>query len=222
MDTPLRVSDYFDRVYLKAERFWWRGPERYSSDPNQYPTSLLTQHTLRLLADRKPGRALDLGAGEGADTIRLAKLGYEVDAVEISTVGAKKIEHFAEQADVDAKVRVIAGDIQDFTPDVQYDVVICNGVLHYVMDKKRAIDLMQEATLRSGFNVISLWSSYTPVPEYHEIVDLYADDEEGVVTSAYSKWHKELIYFERDKPELAHFDMPPHRHSHIKLIARKV
>jgi SAM-dependent methyltransferase len=220
MDRSLRVSDYFDRVYLKADRFWWQGPERYSLDPERYPTSLLTQQTLRLLAGRRPGRALDLGAGEGADAIRLAKLGYQVDAVEVSTVGAKKIEHFAEQADVDAKVRVIACDIQDFTPDRQYDVIICNGLLHYVSDKKHAIDLMQAATSPSGLNVISLWSTFTPVPENHEIVPVYADDEEGLVASAYSGWHKELLYFERGKDEGAHFDMPPHRHSHIKLIAR--
>ena len=28
-------------------------------------------------------------------------------------------------------------DIQDFMPDGSYDVIICNGVLHYVEDKQR-------------------------------------------------------------------------------------
>ena len=73
----------------------------------------------------------------------------------------------------------------------------------------------------TGINVISLWSDYTPVPECHEFVPVYSDAEDGVVTSRYKTWPKEFIYFERDKPEAAHSDLPPHRHSHIKFIARK-
>ena len=43
------------------------------------------------LRTRPAGRVLDLGAGEGIDAIRLARLGYEVDAVEGSVIGAEKI-----------------------------------------------------------------------------------------------------------------------------------
>ena len=180
---------------------------------------MLTQQTLRLLAGRNPSRALDIGAGEGTDAIRLALLGYEVDAVELSKAGAEKIERFA--AEVKAKVKVITSDIQDFMADCKYDVIVCNGVLHYVEDKHRVIDLMQNATQPGGINVISLWSDYTPVPQCHEFVPVYADKENGIVTSCYRGWRNEFIYFERDKSEIAHSDLPAHRHSHIKLIARK-
>jgi SAM-dependent methyltransferase len=219
MNERMRVSDYFDDVYMGPDRFWWREPGRYALDPGAYPSSLLTQQTLRLLSGRTPGRALDIGAGEGSDAIRLALLGYEVDAVEVSSVAAKKIECFAEEAGV--KVRVLAADVHDFTPDGSYDVIICNGVLHYVQDKRSVIELMQRATWQGGINVISLWSTYTRVPECHEFVPIYSDDEHGVVTSCYETWLKEFIYFERDKAETAHSDLPAHRHSHIKLIARK-
>ena len=219
MSERLRVSDYFDDVYQGSERYWWRGLGRYALEPDAYPASLLTQQTLRLLSDREPGRALDIGAGEGSDAIRLAKLGYDVDAVELSSVGAKKIERFAEEAGV--KVQVQVADIQDFTPDGSYDVIVCNGVLHYVQDKRSVIDLMQHATWPGGINVISLWSTFTPVPECHEFVPVYSDDEDGIVTGSYAEWHKEFIYFERGKAETAHSDLPAHRHSHIKLIARK-
>jgi SAM-dependent methyltransferase len=215
----MRVSDYFDGVYLGADRYWWREPGRYALAPDAYPLSLLTQQTLRLLAGRATGRALDIGAGEGTDAIRLAKLGYDVDAVEVSGVGAKKIEGFARDEGV--KVRVLATDIKNFTPDGSYDVVVCNGVLHYVQNKHQVIDLMQRATWSGGINVVSLWSTFTPVPECHELVPVYSDDEDGVVTSSYAGWHTEFIYFERDKAETAHSDLPAHRHSHIKLIARK-
>lgn len=219
MSNRMQIPDYFDRVYREHERYWWRSPGRHALNPDAYPYSLLTQQTLRLLSGRAPGRALDIGAGEGSDSIRLALLGYEVDAIEVSTVGAKKIECSAEATGVN--VRVIVTDVQEFTPDTSYDVVICNGVLHYIRDKTSVIALMQQTTCQGGINVVSLWSSYTPVPACHEIVPVYSDDEEGVVISCYETWLKELIYFERDKQETAHSDLPAHRHSHIKLIARK-
>lgn len=219
MNELMRVSDYFDRVYLENDRFWWREKGRYAVEPSFYPHSLLTQQTLRLVRDRPPGRALDIGAGEGTDSIRLALLGYQVDAVEVSSVGAKKIEVFAETQGV--KVQVVASDIQDFTPEQSYDVVICNGVLHYVENKNSVITLMQKVTNNGGINVVSLWSTYTPVPDCHEIVPVYCDDEDGTVVNSYVGWLNEFIYFERDKSETAHSDMPGHRHSHIKLIARK-
>jgi len=224
MNNRMAVSDYFDGVYLKQDRYWWGGQNRYALEPDAHPRSLLAQQTLRVLGGRPARggsrrRALDIGAGEGSDAIRLALLGYEVDAVEMSAVGAKKIGCFAEEAGVD--VRVIAADIREFIPDGPYDVIICNGVLHYVPDKRAVIALMQQATADGGINVVSLWSTFTPVPQCHEIVPVYADDEEGIVTSSYASWPKEFMYFERDKAEAAHSDLPAHRHSHIKLIARK-
>ena len=45
------------------------------------------------------------GAGEGADAIRLAKLGYQVDAVEVSAVACEKIERFAKSEGVKITIR---------------------------------------------------------------------------------------------------------------------
>jgi SAM-dependent methyltransferase len=219
MNDRMRVSDYFDGVYSRHDRYWWQEPGRYDLDPDAYPRSLLTQLTLRLLGRRPQGRALDLGAGEGSDAIRLALLGYDVDAVEVSAIAAKKIKAFAEEAE--AKVRVFVSDVRDFKADGLYDVVICNGVLHYVKDKAPVISLMQDATHEGGLNVISLWSTHTPVPECHEVVPVYCDDEQGVVTGSYRDWTTEFIYFERSKAETAHSDLPDHQHSHLKLIATK-
>jgi hypothetical protein len=116
---------------------------------------------------------------------------------------------------------VTVADAQNDQPEGLYDVIVCNGVLHYVKDKDLVISRMQEATCDGGINVISLWSTHTPVPECHDLVPVYSDHENGVVTGRYRDWPKEFIYFERDKPDATHSDLPPHRHSHIKFIARK-
>ena len=213
------IADFFDEQYRSEPRYWWRDKVRYASDPDLYPESLLTQMTLRVRGCKRPGRMLDIGAGEGSDSIRMALLGYSVDAVEISKVGADKIRAFAEEADVTVNVQV--ADIVTYEPNGQFDLVVCNGVLHYIDDKGPVVDLMQRATRAGGINVISLWSTHTSVPACHEIVPVYCDKEDGIVTQMYEDWPKEFIYFDRDKPENSHSGMPAHSHSHIKLIARK-
>jgi SAM-dependent methyltransferase len=217
----MRVVEYFDDVYRGSYRYWWQGEDRYSTDPDHYPRSLLTRQTLRILREHPSGRALDLGAGEGTDAIRLALLGYTVDAVEISQVAAMKISRFAAEKGVSSLVRVDVADIEGYIPSEEYDVVICNGVLHYVEDKSRVISMMQAATRSGGINVASLWSTYTGVPECHNSVPVFCDDENGIVVKLYGSWEKQLLYFERDKAEASHSDLPPHRHSHIKIIARR-
>lgn len=213
------VAANFDQLYGEDERYWWRHEDPYSTNPDDYSLSLLTQLTLRILADRPAGRALDLGAGEGADSIRLARLGYDVTAVDISTVGAGKIEKFA--ADADVKVNVEVADASSYVPGGLFDVVIANGLLHYVQNQELVIERMQQATTPGGINVISLWSTYTRVPDCHRRVPIYCDDENGVVARSYHSWITKLLFFERAKAESAHPGMPVHSHSHIKLIAQK-
>jgi SAM-dependent methyltransferase len=213
------VSSFFDQVYRQFARYWWTEPERYSTDPADHPTSLITQQLLRLLARRPPGRALDLGAGEGADAIRLALMGYDVDAVEISSVAATKMRRFADEAGV--RLRIWNTDVAGFAPTGPYDVVVCNGLLHYIADKPAVVRRMQNATIAGGLNAVSLWSTFTPVPEAHRVAPVYCEDEDGVLIRLYAGWRHELLYFERNKLEKSHRDLEPHRHSYIKLIAHK-
>jgi len=218
--SELSVSEYFNELYSAAKpRYWWRHDDPYATDPEAVRFSLLTQLTLRLIKGRVPGRALDLGAGEGADSIRLARLGYHVTAVEISDIAAKKIVKFASESGVAVDVEI--ADVTDYEPQGQFDLIICNGVLHYVANKVCVIDKMQRATSANGLNVVSLWSTYSAVPECHNRIPAFCDDEDGVVARLYRRWSTELFYFEREKPDHGHVDMPAHSHSHIKMIARR-
>ena len=213
------IATFFDGLYASSDRYWWHEDTRYATDPEAHGTSLVTQMTLRLLSGRSKGRALDLGAGEGADSIRLARLGYSVDAVEISEVGAGKIKKLAAEAGVEVNVEI--ADVGSYEPTGYFDIIMCNGVLHYIDDKASVVERMQEATRVGGINVVSLWSTFTPVPDCHNQVPVYCDGEHGIISKLYEDWNKELFYLERGKPESSHSGMPEHSHSHIKMIARK-
>jgi 2-polyprenyl-3-methyl-5-hydroxy-6-metoxy-1,4-benzoquinol methylase len=192
------AAEFFDAEYASKSRYWWSDKDPYALDADSYPTSLLTQLTLRHIEGRPPGKMLDLGAGEGADSIRLALRGYSVDAVEISKMGVRKILMFAEEAGVNINVK--QADIVNYEPEGQYDLVICNGVLQYIDDKKSVVERMQTATRSGGLHVISLWSTYTAVPECHQVVPVHCDNEDGTIKNCI-ELTKELLS-RRNKPEL--------------------
>src|SRR5205823_14237286 len=60
------------------------------------------------IADLTPGRALDVGCGEGADAIWLARRGWTVTAIDISDVAVRRAREAAELAGV--TVEWLCGD----------------------------------------------------------------------------------------------------------------
>ena len=64
-------QEFWDEHYSSAEQL-------FSNNPNPV---LVAE-----VADLSPGRALDLGCGEGADARWLAQRGWQVTAVDISQV----------------------------------------------------------------------------------------------------------------------------------------
>lgn len=213
------VQSFFDHAYASVARYWWKQSHVYSSSPDDHAPSLIAQQVLRLALGRTPGTAIDMGGGEGADAIRLALLGWEVEVVELSEVAVSKIRNFAAEAGVD--LRVHHADVRNFESARTFDLVICNGVLHYIQDKASVCARMQAMTNPGGVNAVSLWSDYTPVPKCHRIVPTFPDRERGEVVRAYEGWAKSLLYFERARMEAGHDDMPAHAHSYIKMIATK-
>jgi SAM-dependent methyltransferase len=60
------------------------------------------------VADLTPGRALDVGCGEGADAIWLARCGWTVTAIDVSDVAVRRAREAAELAG--ATVEWVSGD----------------------------------------------------------------------------------------------------------------
>jgi 2-polyprenyl-3-methyl-5-hydroxy-6-metoxy-1,4-benzoquinol methylase len=210
------VRDFFDDVYRRYTRYWREPDKPYSIDPDDYDGSVLTRALLTRLRKGSAGRALDIGAGEGGDAIRLASLGYEVDAIEGSEVGAQKVEDFARDAHASVHVFNIAAE--DWVPSGKYDVIVCHGVLHYVNDKHALLSKIQAATAPQGVNSISAFSTFSPTPKCHRIIPVHPDDEDGVIASFYGSWDTQL-WTPRGRPEHSHPGFEAHSHSFVKVLS---
>ena len=88
---PVFDEGFWDERYRSASRVW-------SGQPNP---QLVTE-----VAGRPPGRALDVGCGEGADAIWLARRGWDVVAADISGVAIQRGEQHAGNIDPVAAARI--------------------------------------------------------------------------------------------------------------------
>ncbi len=93
--------------YAQADRVW-------SEQPNVF----VAAH----LADLTPGTAIDLGAGEGRNAVWLARRGWEVTAVDFSSVGLEKAREMARDAEVE--LATVVSDAHRYTPPTEVDLVL--------------------------------------------------------------------------------------------------
>ena len=97
----------WDERYAAQEQIW-------SGRPNAA--------LVREVADLPPGRALDVGCGEGADAVWLAGRGWDVTALDVSQVALQRAAAAAEQAGV--RVRwVHAGFLEAGLPEAGFELV---------------------------------------------------------------------------------------------------
>ncbi len=95
-------SQQWDERYAGAEFEW-------SMHPNQFVAAEL--------AELPPGRALDLAAGEGRNSVWLAERGWSVTAVDFSRVGLEKGRKLSAARGVaDGRVDWVVADLSEYSP----------------------------------------------------------------------------------------------------------
>jgi len=124
---------------VSAERFW---DARYSQAGRVWsgePNAVLVREAAKLT----PASALDLGSGEGADAIWLARQGWRVTAVDISQVALDRAEQHAVAAGVQHLIEWQRCDLAVSFPSGTFDLVSAQFL-------QSEIDLPREAILRAA------------------------------------------------------------------------
>ena len=161
---------------------------------------------------------LDVGCGEGRNSVFMAKLGNRVDAFDISAAGIEKARWIAEMEKV--SIRFFVCDLADFVFEKPYDIILSHGVLHlpYKETRDSFIRRMQENTTPGGINVIGIFTNRLPAtpdnaPFTHSLFDV------GELPAKYTGW--ELLYHAEGTFRDSHPGGIHHEHAYERIIARK-
>ena len=148
-DTRTAVDAYRHRMRTMFEQDAWE--ERYRAKPAIWsgrPNPQLMAEAAQLI----PGRALDVGSGEGADAIWLAQQGWQVTAVDISTTAlARAATHAADAgARVAGRITWTHADLRLQPPaEGAYDLV-SSQFMHLPEDARRDLFARLAAAVAPG------------------------------------------------------------------------
>jgi SAM-dependent methyltransferase len=136
------MSEHFDQAFWDAR--YASAPALWSGKPNP--------HLVAIAGNLAPGRALDAGAGEGADAIWLAVRGWRVTAVELSVVA---LERASAQADslgdgVAGRIEWLHEDLMTWTPPAASFDLVSAQYLHVPAFPRRALFERLAAAVATG------------------------------------------------------------------------
>lgn len=100
--------DFWENFYQERDRIW-----------SGHANAVLVSEATAMA----PGRALDLGCGEGGDSLWLAEQGWSVTGLDISVAALDRARGEAERRGVGGRISFQQQDLADWSPAERYDLV---------------------------------------------------------------------------------------------------
>lgn len=196
------------------------------------PTEILTDH-YQSIANTQP--VLDIGAGQGRNSIFLARHGYTVDAIDPSPVGLETINRVAVKDNLPINTYPVG--FENFhAVKAPYSAILLFGVIQVIPRDK--VDLLikdiRQWLVDGGLVFIAAFS--TEDPSYEKSVagcesvgrnsfitgdgDYHTYLEPDEILSLFSGFSP-VYHYEGMGPIHRHGDRPPHQHAEIIAVLRK-
>lgn len=123
-------------------QFW---EERYAGADKVW-SGRVNQVVADVAAELPPGRALDLGCGEGGDAVWLARQGWTVTGVDLSPTAVARGRAAASAACLaPERLELLAADLATWTTERRYDLVTASFLQSWPVEIPRA-DILRRAT----------------------------------------------------------------------------
>ena len=147
----LAASDVHDK---------WK--EDYRSAENERFYEAAFGYIVRVLDAPAGSTILDAGCGTCAHSIRLARHGFQVVAVDFSDVAVEEAAQHVRARGLDEKIALQREDLTSLTfADASFEYVLCWGVLMHIPDVEKAMSELARVTKPGGMLAISEGNMYS-------------------------------------------------------------
>ena len=206
------MNSYDDEYNISKGLFWECLPAKY----------------VKIFAEKKildltGSKVLDMGAGEGKNTIFLAKQGAYIDAVDLSKTALLRITNLPEYEKCHSQINLINEDILEFETTLLYDLVICYGLIHALPDREQALSVINKLksfVKKGGYIIIATFNNLLPPPSVQPYLKIDAFLNTRELNHLFNKWEI-LDYEENIITETHNTSKIEHQHSISRLIAKK-
>ncbi|MDI6691551.1 MAG: class I SAM-dependent methyltransferase [Candidatus Bathyarchaeota archaeon] len=145
-------------IYNKIYRDFYQKKKRLMWGAN--PSSAVVQFAEFLMAKGvNEAFVLDAGCGEGRHAVYLAKLGFKVYGIDISSVAIEKAKKWITEAGVEYKVTLETGDVTRIKcKDYVFDVVIDINTINFIANKRKYLAEISRVLKPEGYFFLKILS----------------------------------------------------------------
>ncbi|QMS84827.1 class I SAM-dependent methyltransferase [Candidatus Xianfuyuplasma coldseepsis] len=115
---------------------------------------------------------LDVGCGQGRDTLELGRMGFSVRGIDISDVGINQLNEIATKEKLDVVGEVT--DYKDFASFQEYDIILMNSMFHFykndIAEETRSINRIIDKMKNNARFVLIVQESGFRVKHLNEII----------------------------------------------------
>ncbi|MCK4588557.1 methyltransferase domain-containing protein [Candidatus Woesebacteria bacterium] len=155
--------------------------EKYKTSPKLFgkePVPVVK----RALTYIDKGKALELGVGNGRNTLYLLENSFKVTGVDMSEEGIKILK---ERAGGNQSLKLVVSNVLEFETTEKFDLVLAIGLLHFLKKDKInfLVKKMKNWTARGGYNVVAtrmvqnLRQNLPHIFSPNELKKCYEDDD---------------------------------------------
>lgn len=170
------MSKYYDERYAAEEFYWGKRP------------SSMARIFFQKFPPQDGHKLLDIGCGEGRDSIFFAQNGYQVTGFDFSSEGVKKSSARADQLGL--SIDFFQADINEYRLQDSYDAIFASGALHYIplLLREEIIASYKRSTNPGGIHalMVPIYKPFLPLDPQAD--QLEQNWRSGEILTHYHDW----------------------------------
>jgi 2-polyprenyl-3-methyl-5-hydroxy-6-metoxy-1,4-benzoquinol methylase len=166
----------------------------YRSPANERFFEQAYDDLVRRIGKLPGGRALDIGCGICANSMRLARRGYIVSAADYSEPILAQARDNVSRNQLLERVTISREDILNLSfPDDHFDLVLCWGVLMHIPEAERAISQLTRVAKPGGFIVMEEVNQNAPEARVMRLV--WSALKKGITVTKTPRGYEQISRF---------------------------